>query len=54
MLLVEHHLYRPLTAGALALSDRVRRLQSGRLGAYLLYMLAALIVVLALIPTLKG
>jgi len=51
---VEHYLYRPLTAGALALSARVRRLQSGRLGAYLLYMLAALIVVLALIPTLKS
>lgn len=50
---VEYYLYRPLTAGALALSARVRRLQSGRLGAYLLYMLAALIVVLALIPTLK-
>ena len=50
---VEHYLYRPLTAGALSLSARVRRLQSGRLGAYLLYMLAALIVVLALIPTLK-
>jgi formate hydrogenlyase subunit 3/multisubunit Na+/H+ antiporter MnhD subunit len=50
---VEHYVYRPVTAAALSLSSRVRRLQSGRLGAYLLYMLAALIVVLALIPTLR-
>ena len=39
--------------GASRLSGAARRLQSGRLGAYLLYMLVALIVVLALIPTLK-
>jgi formate hydrogenlyase subunit 3/multisubunit Na+/H+ antiporter MnhD subunit len=52
--LIEEHVYRPLTAGALALSARVRALQSGRLGTYLIYMLAALIVALALIPTFKN
>jgi hypothetical protein len=51
---VEHYVYRPVTSAALSLSAYARRLQSGRLSAYLLYMLAALIVVLALIPTLKS
>jgi hypothetical protein len=37
---------------ALAASARVRRLQSGRLSAYLLYMLIALIAALVLIPIL--
>lgn len=49
----EHYLYRPLTAASLWLSAQARRLQSGRLSAYLLYMLLALLVVLALIPTLR-
>ena len=44
---------RPLTALALAAAARVPRLQSGRLSAYLLYMLIALILALALIPILR-
>lgn len=46
-------LYRPLTALALAITARVRRSQSGRLSMYLLYMLGALILALALIPILR-
>jgi hydrogenase-4 component B len=49
----EQYLYRPLTTWSLWLSRQARRLQSGRLSAYLLYMLALLIVVLALIPALR-
>jgi hydrogenase-4 component B len=52
VLAVERFVYRPLASVALAASGRVRRFQSGRLSAYLLYMLAVLIVILALIPTL--
>jgi hydrogenase-4 component B len=52
VLAVDRFVYRPLAAGALALAARVRRSQSGRLGAYLLYMLAVLVVVLVLIPIL--
>jgi hydrogenase-4 component B len=48
----EHYLYSPLTAAALRLSAASRRLQSGRLGTYLLYMLAVLLAILALIPAL--
>ncbi|HZT54567.1 MAG TPA: proton-conducting transporter membrane subunit [Gaiellaceae bacterium] len=46
------YLYRPLAAGALAVAGRARRLQSGSLGAYLLYVLAVLLAALALIPAL--
>ena len=49
----EQHLYRPLTGGALRLADQARRLQSGRLGLYLLYILIALLATLALIPALN-
>jgi hydrogenase-4 component B len=49
----EHHLYGRLASGALWLSGMVRRLQSGRLGYYLLYVLIVLLVVLALIPALR-
>lgn len=49
----EHYLYSPLTAVALRLSSRVRRLQGGSLSLYLAYMLIVLIVVLALIPALR-
>jgi hydrogenase-4 component B len=52
VLAVERLVYQPLARGALALSTRVRRAQSGRLSDYLLYMLAVVIVVLALIPIL--
>lgn len=44
---VETYVYRPLRAGFLALSRLVKRLQSGRLEAYVAYMLFALIVALA-------
>jgi formate hydrogenlyase subunit 3/multisubunit Na+/H+ antiporter MnhD subunit len=49
----EQFLYGPIGTGALRLSAFARRLQSGRLGAYLLYMLLVLIVVLALIPAVR-
>jgi formate hydrogenlyase subunit 3/multisubunit Na+/H+ antiporter MnhD subunit len=52
VLAVDRFLYRPAAGLALALAARVRRTQSGRLGAYLLYMLAVLVVVLVLIPAL--
>jgi hydrogenase-4 component B len=48
----EHYVYGPLTRGALRVAAVSRRLQSGRLGTYLLYMLVLLLVVLALIPAL--
>jgi hydrogenase-4 component B len=53
VLAVDRFLYQPLARAALAVSARTRRLQSGRLSDYLLYMLATLIVVLALIPILR-
>lgn len=53
VLAVDRFLYAPLAGLALAAADRLRRLQSGRLGDYLLYMLGVLIVVLALIPILR-
>lgn len=49
---IERFVYRPLTALALWASGRVKLLQSGRLGTYLIYMLAVLIVILAMLPTL--
>ncbi len=49
---IARYLYSPLTALALAASGQIRRLQSGRLSSYLLYMLIALILALALIPIL--
>jgi len=50
---VDRFLYQPITRVALAVASRVRRSQSGRLSDYLLYMLAVLIVVLALVPILR-
>ncbi len=50
---VERFLYAPATAFALRVAERVRALQSGRLSAYLLYMLIALIAALALVPVLR-
>jgi hydrogenase-4 component B len=52
--LVEDHLYGPLTRITLTVTAYGRRLQSGRLGSYLAYLLIVLLIVLALIPTLKG
>jgi formate hydrogenlyase subunit 3/multisubunit Na+/H+ antiporter MnhD subunit len=53
VLAVERFLYAPATALALLIAERVRAFQSGRLSAYLLYMLIALIVALALVPILR-
>jgi hypothetical protein len=43
---IETYLYRPVIAGYLAVARTAKRLQSGRLEAYVGYMLVALIVVL--------
>ncbi len=51
--LVEDRIYRPLTDATLAITARGRRLQSGRLGSYLAYILVVLLIALALIPTLR-
>lgn len=53
VLAIDRFLYRPIAAAALALSDRVRATQSGRLTNYLLYMLGAVVAVLILIPILR-
>ena len=50
----EAYLYDPLTGAGLWVSRHARRLQSGRLGTYLLYILVVLIVALALIPALHS
>ncbi len=52
VLAVDCFVYAPATALALRLAERVRALQSGRLSAYLLYMLIALILALSLVPIL--
>jgi hydrogenase-4 component B len=49
----ETYIYRPVAATVLWLSGHARRLQSGRLSVYLLYVLVVLLVILALIPALK-
>lgn len=46
---IERFLYRPLGAGVLALSRAARRLQNGRLDAYMAYMLVAVLAVLAVV-----
>jgi formate hydrogenlyase subunit 3/multisubunit Na+/H+ antiporter MnhD subunit len=51
-LAVERFLYAPVSALALRVAERVRALQSGRLSAYLLYMLIALVAALSLVPIL--
>ncbi len=53
VLAVDRFLYKPLTELALAGNARIRRLQSGRLSTYLLYVMIALILALALIPILR-
>jgi hydrogenase-4 component B len=47
--LVEEYLYRPLARPLLALVRTAKKLQSGRLDAYLAYMLIALIAILAVV-----
>ena len=46
---VEHYLYRPVRTGMLAFSRLLERLQSGRLEAYVAYMLFAVLVALAIV-----
>jgi hydrogenase-4 component B len=47
---VPHHfdaLYAPVVQGALVVAARARRLQSGRLGYYVAYLVGLVVVVLA-------
>jgi hypothetical protein len=50
---VETYLYRPLRAVTLGLARQVKKLQSGRLNAYVAYMLVALLIALALTAALR-
>jgi hydrogenase-4 component B len=50
---VESYLYRPIRTGALTLARLAKRLQSGRLEAYVAYMLFALVVALAITAGLR-
>jgi ascorbate-specific PTS system EIIC-type component UlaA len=50
---VESYLYRPAIAGYLALVRTAKRLQSGRLEAYVGYMLLALIAVLIVAASMR-
>ncbi len=43
------HIYRPLTAGTIALAMRVKRIQSGSIQAYLAYLMIILIVLLVVL-----
>ena len=49
---VETYLYRPMLRPVLGLVYAAKRLQSGRLDAYLAYMLIALVALLALVTAL--
>jgi hypothetical protein len=53
VLAIDRFVYTPLARGALRVSAWTRATQSGRLSAYLLYMLVALIAALALVPILR-
>ncbi len=50
---VETYLYRPARRGLLAAANAAKRLQSGRLDAYVAYMLVALLAVLAVVAALR-
>ena len=50
---VETYLYRPARAGWLWLAGGAKRLQSGRLDAYVGYMLVALLILLAVVAIMK-
>lgn len=50
---IETYLYRPTRAATLAVARVAKRLQSGRLNAYVAYMLVALLVALALTAALR-
>ena len=45
--LIELHLYRPVTTGALVAAAWARRIQSGRLGTYIAYLIALVLALLA-------
>jgi hydrogenase-4 component B len=45
--LIDDHLYRPVTRAALAAALHARRLQSGRLGTYVAYLIGLVVVLLA-------
>ena len=49
---VETYLYRPMLRPVMGLVHAAKRLQSGRLDAYLAYMLIALVALLALVTAL--
>lgn len=53
VLAIDRFVYEPAAVLALAIAQRVRALQSGRLSSYLLYMLIALILALSLVPILS-
>ena len=44
--LIDTHLYRPVTDGALLAASWARRLQSGRLGTYVAYLIGLVVVLL--------
>ena len=44
--LIDNHLYRPVTNGALLAASWARRLQSGRLGTYVLYLIGLVVALL--------
>jgi formate hydrogenlyase subunit 3/multisubunit Na+/H+ antiporter MnhD subunit len=50
---VETYLYRPLRSAALRVAQAAKRLQSGRLNAYVAYMLLALLAALAITAALR-
>jgi hydrogenase-4 component B len=50
---VETYLYRPLRRGAISVARVAKRLQSGRLNAYVAYMLVALLAALAVVAAIR-
>lgn len=52
VLVIDRFVYRPATAVALGVAQRIRATQSGHLSTYLLYMLVALLLALSLVPIL--
>jgi len=51
--IVEHYLYRPLWLTLLRIARLAKKLQSGRLDAYLTYMMITLVAVLAIATALS-
>jgi formate hydrogenlyase subunit 3/multisubunit Na+/H+ antiporter MnhD subunit len=50
---IETYLYRPTRSGALVIARLAKRLQSGRLSAYVAYMLIALLAALAIVAKIR-